>query len=53
MTTRKQLIDNYGEYSWRIFEFANLLRNEEISESHFRELVRHQFEECFKQIDKL
>ena len=49
----EQLIENYGEHSWNIFDLANALRNEEISESHFRELVRFCFEECFKQINKL
>lgn len=43
------LIEKYGEHSWRINDLANSLRNEDISESHFRELVRFQFEECFKQ----
>ena len=50
METRKQLIEKYGKHSWKIFEFANLLRNEEISESYFRELVRNQFNECFKEL---
>lgn len=49
----KQLIEKYGEHSWNIFDFANLLRNEEISESHFRELVRFCFDECFKELNKL
>lgn len=30
----------YGESSWRIHEFFELCRAEEISESKFRELVR-------------
>lgn len=42
------LIEKYGSHAWKINELANTLRNEEISESHFRELVRYQFEECFK-----
>lgn len=42
------LLENYGSYSWRINELANTLRNEQISESHFRELVRYEFEDCFK-----
>lgn len=41
------LIDKYGSYSWRINELANTLRNEDISESHFRELVRF----CFKELE--
>ena len=44
----EELIEKYGSHAWRINELANTLRNEEISESHFRELVRYQFEECFK-----
>lgn len=46
------LIEKYGEHSWKVNELANALRNEHISESHFRELVRYQFEECFKQLKK-
>lgn len=45
------LIEKYGSHAWRINELANTLRNEEISESHFRELVRYQFEECFKNLN--
>ncbi len=44
------LIEKYGSHAWRINELANTLRNEDISESHFRELVRYQFEECFKEL---
>lgn len=44
------LIEKYGSHAWKINELANTLRNEEISESHFRELVRYQFEECFKEL---
>jgi hypothetical protein len=44
------LIERYGSHAWKINELANALRNEDISESHFRELVRYQFEECFKQL---
>ena len=44
------LIEKYGSHSWKINELVNALRNEDISESHFRELVRFQFEECFKEL---
>ena len=46
----KYLIKKYGSHAWKINELANTLRNEEISESHFRELVRYQLEECFKEL---
>lgn len=45
------LIEKYGSHSWSILELANSLRNEDISESNFRELVRFQFEECFKKLN--
>lgn len=38
----------YGKSSWRIHEFFELCRAEEISESKFRELVRFEMEENFK-----
>ena len=44
------LIDKYGSCAWRINELANTLRNEEISESHFRELVRYCLDEHFKNL---
>ena len=44
------LIEKYGSCSWRINELANTLRNEEISESHFRELVRYCLDEHFKNL---
>ena len=43
------LIEKYGSCSWKINELANTLRNEEISESHFRELVRYCLDEHFKE----
>ena len=43
------LIEKYGSCSWRINELANTLRSEEISESHFRELVRYCLDEHFKE----
>ena len=43
------LIEKYGSCPWRINELANTLRNEEISESHFRELVRYCLDEHLKQ----
>ena len=45
----KYLIEKYGSCAWRINELANTLRNEEISESHFRELVRYCLDEHFKE----
>ena len=44
------LIDKYGSCAWRINELANTLRNEEISESHFRELIRYCLDEHFKNL---
>lgn len=44
----KRLTKLYGESSWRIHEFFELCRAEEISESKFRELVRFEMEENFK-----
>ena len=46
----KYLIEKYGSCAWRINELANTLRNEEISESHFRELVRYCLDEHFKNL---
>lgn len=48
----EELIEKYGSHAWRINELANHLRNEDISESFFRELVRYQFAECFKELSK-
>ena len=45
------LIEKYSSCSWRINELANTLRNEEISESHFRELVRYCLDEHFKELE--
>ena len=36
----KKLNEKYGHVSWRLLEVANMLRNEDISEGKFRELVR-------------
>lgn len=47
----KFLIDNYGESSWNILELANTLRNEDISESKFRDLVRKEMDKCFKRLN--
>ena len=44
------LIEKYGSCSWKINELANTLNNEEISESHFRELVRYCLDEHFKNL---
>ena len=45
------LIEKYGSCAWKINELANTLRNEEISESHFRELVRYCLDEHFKNLN--
>lgn len=45
------LIEKYGESSWRINELANSLRNEDISESFFRQLVRYEMDKCFKRLN--
>lgn len=42
------LSKRYGESSWRMHEFFELCRAEEISESKFRELVRFEMEENFQ-----
>lgn len=42
------LIDKYGESSWNILELTNALRNEDISESFFRQLCRYELDKCFK-----
>ncbi len=47
---RTYLIDRYAETAWDVNSFANLLRNEEISESHFRELTRMAIDKCFKKL---
>lgn len=47
---RKQsinLMQKYGESAWHINDFANSLRNEDISESLFRSLVRMEMDKCF------
>jgi hypothetical protein len=36
----QELLDKYGSISWLMLEVANMLRNEDISEGKFRELVR-------------
>ena len=36
----KKLNEKYGNISWLMLEIANMLRNEDISEGKFRELVR-------------
>jgi hypothetical protein len=45
------LIEKYGSCAWRINELANTFRNEEISESLFRELVRYCLDEHFKNLN--
>lgn len=45
------LLDNFGESSWHINDFANAVRNDEISESFFRKLVRFEMDKCFKRIN--
>jgi hypothetical protein len=44
------LIERYGESSWNIHGFMELCRAEKISESHFRELVRYEMDNCFKKL---
>lgn len=36
----KILIEKHGSLSWKIFEIAEKWRADEISDSHFRELIR-------------
>lgn len=45
---QNHLSKRYGKSSWRIHEFFELCRAEEISESKFRELVRFEMEENFQ-----
>lgn len=45
---RKQLLEDFGEISWVLNDFSNLLRSETISESHFRELCRYELDKRFK-----
>ena len=45
---QNHLLKRYGESSWRIHEFFELCRAEEISESKFGELVRFEMEENFE-----
>lgn len=45
---QNHLSKRYGKSSWRILEFLELCRAEEISESKFRELVRFEMEENFQ-----
>lgn len=46
---QKELLDKYGESSWNIHRFMELVRSEKISESKFRELVRYEMDKNFKQ----
>jgi hypothetical protein len=48
---RTFLLDNYGESSRHISDFANQLRAEKISESYFRQIVRLEMDKCFKRIN--
>lgn len=45
---QNHLLKRYGESSWRIHEFFELCRAEEISESKFRELVRFEMVDTFE-----
>ena len=47
----KKLISNYGESSWNMLELANALRNEDISEGFFRQLVSYEMDKCFKRLN--
>ena len=44
----KDLIDKYGEASWNIHSFLIEVLKENISESHFRELVRLEIDKTFR-----
>ncbi len=44
----QKLLDKYGEISWVLNDFANLLRAEKISESFFRQLCRYELHKRFK-----
>ena len=46
----KILLSRFGRSSWEINDFAHLLSNEIVSESHFRELVRYEMNESFTKI---
>lgn len=46
----KILLSRFGKSSWEINDFAHLLSNEIVSESHFRELVRYEMNESFTKI---
>ena len=46
----KILLSRFGRSSWEINDFAHLLSNEIVSESHFRELVRYEMNESFNKI---
>ncbi len=46
------LFKRFGTSAWRINEFANALRAEDISESYFREVVRYEMHENFNRIVK-
>lgn len=43
-----RLLKHWGNSSWNIQEFTDLLYSEEISQSKFRELVRFEMEESFQ-----
>lgn len=44
----KDLIDKYGEASWNIHSFLIEVLKGNISESHFRELVRMEIDKTFR-----
>jgi hypothetical protein len=45
----QKLLDKYGNISWLMLEAANMLRNEDISEGKFRELVRFCLDKEFEE----
>lgn len=49
---RNFLLRRFGASSWNINDFANMLRADKISESHFRELVQYEMNENFNKILK-
>lgn len=51
-TRNKELNKKYGHISWRLLEVANMLRNEDISEGKFRELVRFCLDKELKEESK-
>lgn len=51
-TQRNTLLSRYGESTWRIQEFMELVRAEKISEGKFRDLVRFEIDKCFSRLNR-